>query len=133
MLTFLHNPHSPLSHRALAALAGAAGPLEVIDVVEATPEAAELAALVTALPVQARELLDRSGPLYFALGLDEPRWSDADVLAAAFDNPSLLRCPILIAGDRVRVEHATLEANLARPGRDGDDAAAPVLTLAAPG
>lgn len=129
MLTFLHNPHSPLSHRALDTLAGAAAPLEVIDVVAATPEAAEVAALVTALPVRARELLDRSGALYFALGLDDPRWSDAEVMAAAFDNPSLLRCPILIAGDRVQVEHATLEPDPAPAGRDAhnDNGNAPAL------
>lgn len=127
MVTFFHNPHSPLSRRALGRLAAA--DVEVIDVVETAPEAADLVGLVGRLPVAARELLDRSGSLYFALGLDDPRWSEAEVMAAAFDNPSLLRCPILIAGDEVHVEHATLEPHAANGGRgaDNDNAPAPVL------
>jgi len=126
MLTLLHNPHSPLSHQALDTLAGAAAGVEVIDVVEATPETAELTALVTALPIRARELLDRSGALYFALGLDDPRWSEAEVMAAAFDNPSLLRCPILIADDQVRVADDTLAPRLDHAA-DNANAGAPVL------
>lgn len=109
MLTFLHNPHSPLSQRALGALRHEQGDIEVVDVVEEAPEAAELAALVAALPVGARELLDRSDSLYSALRLDDPRWSEAEVMAAAFENPGLLRCPILIDGDNVRLEDDALE------------------------
>jgi arsenate reductase len=115
MKRLLHNPASPLSHRAVGALAGAVDVVDVIDVVEATPDAAELGDLIAALPVDVHELLDRAGPLYFALGLDDPRWSAGEVLAAAFDNPSLLRCPIVIDADRVRVED---DAVAALAGRD---------------
>ncbi len=126
MVTFLHNPNSPLSRRALGTVAHDAD-LEIIDVIETVPEAAELTDLVRRLPVAARELLDRSGALYFALGLDDPRWTDAEVMAAAFDNPSLLRCPILIAADEVRLEDGTLAPAAGRRDRDLDDAPAPVL------
>jgi arsenate reductase len=120
MGTFLHNPHSPLSRRVLGSLDRNDRAIEVIDVVEAAPDTAELAHLAALLPVEVRELLDRSGPLYFALGLDDPHWSDAEVMAAAFDNPSLLRCPILITGDRVRVAEDVVEDAAGIPPRRHD-------------
>jgi arsenate reductase len=126
MKRLLHNPASPLSHRAVGALAGDADAVVVIDVVEATPDPAELGDLIAALPVDVHDLLDRAGPLYFALGLDDPRWSAGEVLAAAFDNPSLLRCPIVIDADRVRVEADAVEALAGRDARN-DHAAAAVL------
>ncbi|NBB71629.1 MAG: arsenate reductase (glutaredoxin) [Alphaproteobacteria bacterium] len=103
MAKLLHNPHSPLSRRALGLVEADGRGVEVIDVVEAVPEAAELGALTAVLPVEVRELLDHADALYFALGLDDPCWSETEVMAAAFDNPRLLRCPILIAGDGVRL------------------------------
>lgn len=103
MVKLLHNPHSARSRRALGLVETRERAVEVIDVVEAAPEAGDLAALSEALPVDARTLLDHADALYFALGLDDPRWSTIEVLAAAFDNPRLLRCPILIAGDGVRL------------------------------
>ncbi|NBC95684.1 MAG: hypothetical protein GVY27_04930 [Deinococcus-Thermus bacterium] len=47
-------------------------------------------------------------------------------MAAAFDNPSLLRCPILIAEDAVRVEDEAL-ARVAERGADNDNAGGPVF------
>lgn len=123
MLTFLHDPRSPLSHRALRALAEEADAIDVIDVVETAPDDHELAEFVRALPCGVRDLLDRSGSLYMTLELDDPRWSDTEVMAAAFDNPVLLRCPILIGGERVHVADAALAARAAELGAAvGDEA-----------
>lgn len=123
MAKLLHNPHSPLSRRALGLIETGDRGIEVIDVVEAAPEAAELTALTDALPVDVRELLDRADGLYFALGLDDPYWSEAEVMAAAFDNPHLLRCPILIAGDAVRLGNDAVADRAAR----NDVASSPAL------
>lgn len=108
MSSLLHNPRSALSSEALRLLHDAAA-LDVIDVVDAAPEPDDLAAWIARLPVAPRELLQQSDGLYFALGLDDPRWSDAEVLAAALDNPALLRCPIVIADGNVWLEHDALD------------------------
>jgi len=124
MAKLLHNPHSPLSRRALGLIETSDRGVEVIDVVEAAPEAAELSALTDALPVEVRDLLNHSDALYFALGLDDPYWSEAEVMAAAFDNPHLLRCPILIAGDGVRLGDDAVAERAAQ----NDNAPTPALS-----
>ena len=125
MTIILHNPNSPLSRSAVADLTDHEG-VEIIDVVESTPDDRDLDTLLTRVPVAARDLLDRMASLYATLGLDDARWSEAEVMAAAFDNPSLLRCPILIAEDAVRVEDEAL-ARVAERGADNDNAGGPIF------
>ncbi len=102
MVSVLHNPHSELSRRAVGLLStSGSSNVQVVDVVGTAPDAVDAATLLAGSPVGVRDLLDRQAPLYFLLGLDEPEWSDAEILTAAMDNPTLLRCPIVIDHDRI--------------------------------
>jgi len=103
MITILHDPALAVSRRAVNSVASATEHANIVDVRAVTPEDLDLRTLASQLRTPPRDLLDRSSELYFALSLDDPKWSDVEVLSAAIDNPSLLRCPIVVFSKEIPI------------------------------
>lgn len=100
----------------IARRAGAAGRarLEAEDVhyLETPPSAKELTAVHAALKKSPREILRKGEEIYKALGLDDPKLSDAALIKAMTENPLLIERPIVINGGKAalgRPPEAVLE------------------------
>lgn len=128
MLTIVHHARAALVDDLLQAVSALHPDVEIVDAAAVRSDAPGLDALLDRLPVPARELMDRSSALYFALGLDDPKWSEVEVLGAALDNPSLLRCPIAVTSTGAYCEDAAID--LVRRVADRGDRSANVANRA---
>ncbi len=109
MLTIVHHARATLVDDLLQAVSALHPDVEIVDAASMIADDPGLDALLDRLPVPARELMNRSSSLYFALGLDDPKWSEVEVLGAGLDNPSLLRCPIAVTSTGAYCEDAAVE------------------------
>ncbi|GHC99343.1 arsenate reductase [Pseudorhodoferax aquiterrae] len=69
---------------------------EVIEYLRTPPDRATLEGLVTAMGNGARALLRRKGMPYDALGLDDPQWTDAQLIDFMLQPPILINRPIVV-------------------------------------
>jgi arsenate reductase len=70
----------------------------VIDIFKTPLDSAALGALFAQLGVSPREVLRTKDPAYVALGLADPKCTDAQVLAAMVAHPGLIQRPIAVRG-----------------------------------
>lgn len=75
-----------------------------IEYLKTPPSRAELIELIRALGIPVRDLLRRKGTPYDALGLNNPKRTDEDHIAAMLEHPILINRPIVVTplGTRLR-------------------------------
>ncbi|MEP7056732.1 MAG: arsenate reductase (glutaredoxin), partial [Caldimonas sp.] len=78
----------------------------VVEYLKTPPSKDELRGLLRALALPVRALLRRKGTPYVELGLDDPRWSDDELLDLMRQHPILIERPIVVTA---------LGAKLCRP------------------
>ena len=111
-ITIYHNPACGTSRNTLAMIRNSGAEPRVIHYLETPPSRAELCALIQAMGQPVRELLRRKGTPYDELGLDNPAWSDAQLIDFMLAHPILINRPIVVAprGTRLcRPSEAVLE------------------------
>jgi arsenate reductase len=69
---------------------------EVVEYLATPPGKEKLAALVAAMGIQVRGLLRRKGTPYDELGLDDPKWTDEQLLELMVKHPILIERPIVV-------------------------------------
>jgi arsenate reductase len=95
-VTIYHNPACGTSRNTLAMIRNSGTEPEVVEYL-ATPLGKEkLAALVAAMGIQVRGLLRRKGTPYDELGLDDPKWTDEQLLELMVKHPILIERPIVV-------------------------------------
>ena len=94
-ITIYHNPSCGTSRNTLAMIRNSGAEPQVIEYLKTPPSLQQLAALVAAMGVPARDVLRRKGTPYDELGLDDPRWTDAQLLEFVVQHPILLNRPIV--------------------------------------
>jgi arsenate reductase (glutaredoxin) len=62
---------------------------------KAPPGAAEIRAMLKDMGIEPRGLLRRRGTPYDELGLDSPKWSGSDLIAAMAQHPILIERPVV--------------------------------------
>jgi arsenate reductase len=67
----------------------------IVDYVKTPPSAGEIRTVLKELGLKARALLRRRGTPYDALGLDDPKLSDAALIAAMARHPILIERPVV--------------------------------------
>lgn len=95
-VTIYHNPACGTSRNTLAMIRNSGTEPEVIEYLKTPPGKEELAALVAAMGITARELLRRKGTPYDELGLDDPKWTDEQLLDLMAKHPILIERPIVV-------------------------------------
>jgi arsenate reductase len=95
-ITLYHNPACGTSRSVLALIRESGGEPEIVEYLKTPPDRAQLAALVAALGVPVREVLRRKGTPYDELGLDDPAWTDDQLLDFIARHPVLLNRPIVV-------------------------------------
>ncbi len=96
-ITIFHNPACGTSRNVLALLRNSGVEPEVIDYLQTPPSRSTLVELITALGIPVRALLRRKGTPYDALGLDDPAWTDEQLIDCMVTHPILMNRPIVVA------------------------------------
>ncbi|WP_422613601.1 arsenate reductase (glutaredoxin) [Polymorphum gilvum] len=75
----------------------------VIEYLKTPPSRAELAGLIARMGIPVRDLLRRKGTPYDDLGLDDPKWSDDELIDFMMAHPILINRPIVVTDKGVRL------------------------------
>lgn len=95
-VTIYHNPACRTSRNVLAMLRASGEEPEVIEYLKEPPTAERLKELLAEMGMTPRELLRRKGTPYDELGLDDPKWTDEELIALMLAHPILIERPILV-------------------------------------
>ena len=95
-ITILHNPACGTSRNTLALIRNSGEEPVIVEYLKTPPTRTELAALVAAIGLPVRDVLRRKEALYAKLELDEPEWSDDQLIDIVIEHPILLERPIVV-------------------------------------
>jgi arsenate reductase len=90
-----HNPKCSTSRKVLDMIQAKGIKPTVIDYQKTPPSAAEIKAALKAMGMKPRDLLRRKNTPYDELGLDDPKLSDAQLVAAMAEHPLLMERPVV--------------------------------------
>ncbi len=94
-VTIYHNPDCGTSRNTLAMIRASGETPVVIEYLKTPPDKARLTALLDAMGHTPRALLREKGTPYAELGLDDPKWSDAELIDVMLAHPILINRPIV--------------------------------------
>jgi len=95
-ITIYHNPACGTSRNTLALIRNSGAEPTVVEYLKTPPGRARLVELVAALGVPVREVLRRKGTPYDELQLDDPKWSDDQLIDFMVQHPILMNRPIVV-------------------------------------
>ena len=107
--TIYHNPACGTSRNVLALLRHAGLEPTVVEYLKTPPSKEQLRALLAAMGLGVRALLREKGTPYTELGLDDPKWSDEQLLDFVVRHPVLMNRPVVVT---------PLGAKLCRPSEE---------------
>lgn len=102
-VTIYHNPQCGTSRNVLAMIRQSGEEPEVIEYVKTPPSRERLVELIAAMDIAPRELLRRKGTPYDELGLDDPKWSEDQLIDFMIAHPILINRPIVVTEKGVRL------------------------------
>ncbi|MES2247741.1 MAG: arsenate reductase (glutaredoxin) [Pseudomonadota bacterium] len=95
-ITIYHNPACGTSRNVLALIRNTGDEPTVIEYLKTPPDRATLTQLIAAMGVPVREVLRQKGTPYDELGLDDPKWSDDQLIDFMLQHPILINRPIVV-------------------------------------
>ena len=95
-ITIFHNPACGTSRNVLALVRNSGAEPVIIDYLKTPPGRSRLVELITALGMPVRDLLRRNGTPYDALRLDDPAWTDDQLIDCMVAHPILMNRPIVV-------------------------------------
>lgn len=95
-VTIYHNPDCGTSRNALALIRQSGVEPRVIDYLKTPPSREKLVELIAAMGITVREVLRRTGTPYDELDLDNPKWSDDELIDFMMAHPILINRPIVV-------------------------------------
>jgi arsenate reductase len=95
-ITIYHNPDCGTSRNTLALIRNSGEVPEVIEYLKTPPTRQKVLELAKAAGLSLRELLRRKGTPYDELGLDDPKWTDDQLLAFIEQHPVLMNRPLVV-------------------------------------
>ena len=101
--TIYHNPACGTSRNVLALLRHAGLEPTVVEYLKTPPSKEQLRALLAAMGLGVRALLRERGTPYAELGLDDPKWSDDELIDFMLAHPILINRPIVVTPKGVRL------------------------------
>jgi arsenate reductase len=96
-VTLYHNPDCGTSRNTLALIRNAGIEPTVIEYLKTPPSRATLIELIAAIGVPVRSVMRRKGTPYEELKLDEPTWSDDQLIDFMVQHPILMNRPIVVS------------------------------------
>jgi arsenate reductase len=90
-----HNPKCATSRKVLDLIRAKGIEPRIVDYVKSPPSAAQIKAALKEMGMKPRELLRRRGTPFEELGLDDPKHTDAALIAAMAAHPILIERPVV--------------------------------------
>ncbi len=91
-----HNPACGTSRNTLALIRNSGEEPEVILYLETPPTREKLVELIAAMGISTRALLRKKGTPYEELGLDDPKWTEDQLIDFMLAHPILINRPIVV-------------------------------------
>lgn len=95
-ITIYHNPACGTSRNVLALIRNTGDEPTVVEYLQDPPDRATLERLIASMGMAVRDLLRRKGTPYDELGLDDPTWSDEQLVGFMLRHPVLINRPIVV-------------------------------------
>ena len=95
-ITIYHHPGCGTSRNTLALIRNSGEEPQVIDYVATPPSRPMLVAMMAAAGLTPRTLLRRKGTPYDELGLDDPKWTDEQLIDQMLAHPLLINRPLVV-------------------------------------
>jgi arsenate reductase len=102
-VTIYHNPACGTSRNTLAMIRQSGVEPDVIEYLKTPPSRDKLVELVKAMGISARALLREKGTPYRELGLDDPKWTDDELIDQMLAHPILINRPIVVTPKGTRL------------------------------
>ena len=99
----LHNPRCSKSRATLKLLQEAGIEPEIIEYLRTPPDAGQLRSILDKLGLEPRELLRKGQSEYKAMGLDDTRLNDQQLITAMREAPILIERPIVLANGKAAI------------------------------
>ncbi len=98
-----HNPRCGTSRNTLAMLKQAGAEPEVIEYLKTPPSRKTLEKLIKDSGLSVRDVLRKKGSPYEELGLEDEKWTDAQLLDFMEEHPILMNRPIVVTDKGTRL------------------------------
>jgi arsenate reductase (glutaredoxin) len=95
-ITIYHNSACGTSRNVLAMIRNSGGEPRIIEYLKTPPSRAELVDLIARMGITPRQLLRRKGTPYAELGLDNPKFTDDQLIDLMIERPILINRPIVV-------------------------------------
>ena len=95
-ITIFHNPACGTSRNVLTMIRNSGVEPTIVNYVQTPPGRARMAELVAAMGITVRDLLRRKGTPFEELKLDDPAWTDEQLLDFMVAHPILMNRPIVV-------------------------------------
>lgn len=95
-VTIYHNPKCGTSRNVLAMIRASGEEPDVIEYLKTPPGRDKLVELIAAMGRSVRDMLREKGTPYHDLGLDDPKWSDDELIDFMVEHPILMNRPIVV-------------------------------------
>lgn len=102
-VTIYHNPACGTSRNTLAMIRASGEQPQIIEYLKTPPTRATLVKLLKAMGLTPRELIRAKQSIYTELGLDDPKWSDDELIDFMIAHPVLINRPIVITPKGTRL------------------------------
>jgi arsenate reductase len=102
-ITIYHNPDCGTSRNTLAMIRQSGEEPEIVEYLKTPPTRERLIELINAMGLTVRQLLRRKGTPYDELGLDDPKWTDDQLIDLTLKHPILINRPIVVTPKGVRL------------------------------
>jgi arsenate reductase (glutaredoxin) len=102
-ITIYHNPACGTSRNTLAMIRQSGAEPVVVEYLKTPPSREKLVELIKALGISVRALLREKGTPYKELGLDDPKWSDDELIDQMLAHPILINRPIVVTPKGTRL------------------------------
>jgi arsenate reductase len=102
-ITIYHNPACGTSRNTLAMIRQSGVEPTVIEYLKTPPSREKLVELIAAMGTSVRALLREKGTPYKELGLDDPKWTDDELLDFMGKHPILINRPIVVTPNGVKL------------------------------
>jgi arsenate reductase len=95
-VTIYHNPACGTSRNVLGIIRNSGVEPRIIEYLKTPPSREELLGLIARMGISPRDLLRRKGTSYDELGLDDPKWTDGQLVDLMLAHPILINRPVVV-------------------------------------
>jgi arsenate reductase len=102
-VTIYHNPDCGTSRNTLAMIRQSGVEPTIIEYLKTPPTRERLVELIKAMDIPVRALLREKGTPFHELALDDPKWSDDELIDQMLAHPILINRPIVVTPKGVKL------------------------------